>query len=58
MIVASLADIGIISGLALGGVEMHRLSVAVVSGVLVASMLFGLVFDLVKVPVFRRLRIS
>jgi H+-transporting ATPase len=57
MIVASLADIGIISGLALAGTEMHSLSAAVLAGVVVAAVFFGLALDFVKVPVFRRLGI-
>jgi H+-transporting ATPase len=58
MIVASVADVGIIASLALSGVGVHELSVAVVGGVLVASVLFGVALDFVKVPVFRRLGIS
>jgi len=58
MIVASVADVGIIASLALRGVGVHELSVAVVGGVLVASVLFGVALDFVKVPVFRRLGIS
>jgi H+-transporting ATPase len=55
MIVASVCDIVIISVLALGGIEMHALSVAVVASVLAAAVLFGFLLDFVKVPVFRRL---
>lgn len=58
MIVASLADITIISGLALGGVAMHSIPAAVLAGVIVAALLFGFALDFVKVPVFRRLGIS
>ena len=36
---------------------MHALSVAVAFSVLVAAGLFGVLLDLVKVPVFRRLGI-
>jgi H+-transporting ATPase len=57
MIVASVGDIAIISVLALGGIEMHALSVAVAVSVLVAAGLFAFLLDLVKVPVFRRLGI-
>ena len=52
---ASLSDIVIISVLALGGIEMHALSVAIAVSVLGAAVLFGLLLDFVKVPVFRRL---
>jgi H+-transporting ATPase len=55
MIVASVCDIVIISVLALGGIEMHALSVAVAASVLAAAVLFGFLLDFVKVPVFRRL---
>jgi len=58
MIVASLADITIISGLALGGVAMHSIPAAVLAGVIVAALLFGFALDFVRVPVFRRLGIS
>jgi H+-transporting ATPase len=58
MIVASVADVGIIASLALSGVGVHELSIAVVGGVLIASVLFGVALDFVKVPVFRRLGIS
>jgi H+-transporting ATPase len=57
MIVASVSDIVIISVLALGGIEMHALSVAVAVSVLAAAVLFGFLLDFVKVPVFRRLGI-
>jgi H+-transporting ATPase len=57
MIVASVSDIVIISVLALGGIEMHALSVVVAASVLAAAVLFGFLLDFVKVPVFRRLGI-
>jgi H+-transporting ATPase len=57
MVLASVSDIVIISVLALGGVEMRALSVTDAVSVLVAAGLFGVLLDLVKVPVFRRLGI-
>jgi H+-transporting ATPase len=57
MIIASLADIVIISSLALGGLEMHALSLSLIAGVFVASAFFGFALDFVKVPAFRRLGI-
>ena len=57
MIVASVSDIVIISVLALGGIEMHALSVVVAASVLAAAVLFGFLLDFVKVPVLRRLGI-
>ena len=58
MIAASVLDIVIITGLALGGFAMHALSPAIVGGVFVASAVFAVTFDFVKVPVFRRLGID
>ena len=58
VIVASLADVLIISTLAIGGIAVHPLPVAIVMGVLSAAIVFGFLLDQVKVPVFRRLQIS
>jgi H+-transporting ATPase len=57
MIVASVTDIIIISTLALGGIEMHALSLEVTAAVGAATVLFGLLLDFVKVPTFKRLGI-
>ena len=48
MVVASLSDIVIISVLALGGIEMHALSVAIAVSVLGAAVLFGLLWTLLR----------
>jgi H+-transporting ATPase len=56
--VSSVADIAIASSLAVGGIAMTSLPVLLVVGTLVAAAVFALILDLVKVPVFARLRIA
>ncbi len=58
LLVSSVADIGIASTLAVGGIAMTSLAPAIVAGTLAAAVAFALVLDLVKVPVFARLGIS
>jgi H+-transporting ATPase len=58
MVVASVADLLIISTLAICGIAMAPLPVSVVAGEFVAAVIFGLVLDGVKIPVFARLGIS
>ncbi|NDU85602.1 MAG: HAD-IC family P-type ATPase, partial [Ferrovum sp.] len=55
---SSCADIMITSILAIGGIAMTSLPVWMVLVTLVAAILFAFVLDLVKVPVFARLRIE
>ena len=57
LLVASTADILIISTLAACGVWMTPLPVGLLAGLLGATALFGWVLDFVKVPLFRRLGI-
>ena len=57
LMVASAADLLIISTLATCGILMTPLSVFVVATTLAATAIFGLILDLIKVPVFRRLQI-
>ena len=57
VIVASIGDI-LISTLAVRGLAMQSLPIAIVTSVLAAAILFTLLLDLVKVPVFRRLQIA
>jgi H+-transporting ATPase len=57
MVIASVGDILIISALALRGIEMHAVSIAVIASVFAAAAVFGFALDFVKVPVFRRLGI-
>jgi H+-transporting ATPase len=58
VIVATAADIVIISALATRGVAMQALPVTIVACTLVGAALFAFLLDFVKVPVFRRLRIA
>jgi len=52
---SSVADIAIASTLAIGGIAMAPLPPLVVTGTLVASIVFAFILDLVKVPVFAHL---
>ncbi len=58
LIVSSIADLLIASTLAIGGFAMTPLPALVVGGTLVAAVAFAFVLDMVKVPVFTRLRIT
>ena len=57
VIVASVADILILSFLAIRGIVMHPLSSAVVACTFFAALIFAFLLDFIKVPVFRRLHI-
>jgi H+-transporting ATPase len=52
---ASLVDVAIAATLAIGGIAMSPLPAPLVAGTLAAAVLFSLVLDLVKVPVFGQL---
>jgi H+-transporting ATPase len=58
LVISSVADLLIASTLAVGGIAMTPLSAWVVAGALAAAAAFAIILDLVKVPVFRRLRIT
>ena len=58
LVLSSIADLLIISTLAVGGIAMTPLPIGVVAGELGAGVIFGLVLDGVKIPLFARLRIS
>jgi len=58
MVSSSVADILIISTLAICGIAMAPLPVSVVAGEFAAAVAFGLLLDGVKIPVFAYLRIS
>jgi H+-transporting ATPase len=58
LVLSSAADLLIISTLAIGGIVMAPLPVAVVACEFVAAIVFGLVLDVVKIPVFARFGIS
>ena len=57
LMAASVADLFVIGTLATRGILMHPLPVAVVAILLALTFVFGLLLDLVKVRVFRRLQI-
>jgi len=58
VIVSSIADVLIISALAIRGVAMQPLPITVIAPMLLATLLFAFLLDLIKVPVFRRLQIA
>src|ERR1700677_4861039 len=58
LVLSSIADILIISVLAVRGIAMAPLPVAVLAGEFAAAVIFGLILDGVKIPVFARLGIS
>jgi H+-transporting ATPase len=58
LVASSVGDLLIASTLAVGGIAMTSLPVWVVAGTLAAAAAFAFVLDLVKVPVFARLRIA
>ncbi len=55
---SSVADILIASVLAIGGIAMTPLPTLTVAATLAAATVFAVILDVVKVPVFRRLRIT
>ncbi|MGD0502681.1 MAG: HAD-IC family P-type ATPase [Steroidobacteraceae bacterium] len=58
VIISSMADVLIASTLSLAGILMTPLPLPVVLGTLAAAAAFAVIFDFVKVPVFRRLGIT
>jgi H+-transporting ATPase len=58
LVLSSVADVLIISTLAVCGIAMAPLTLSVVTCEFAAAIVFGLVLDVVKIPVFARLRIS
>jgi H+-transporting ATPase len=58
VITSSVCDLSIIVTLATRGIAMTALPLPVIAWTLAAAAAFGFVLDLVKAPVFRRLRIS
>jgi len=55
---SSVADVGIAATLAITGLAMAPLPVILVGGVIVAAVAFGVILDLVKIPVFAKFRIE
>jgi H+-transporting ATPase len=58
LVLSSVADVLIISTLAVCGIAMAPLTLSVVTCEFAAAIAFGLFLDLVKIPIFARLRIS
>jgi H+-transporting ATPase len=58
LVLSSVADVLIISALAICGVAMAPLTVSIVSSEFAAAIVFGLLMDVVKIPLFARLNIS
>jgi H+-transporting ATPase len=58
LVLSSVADVLIISTLAVYGIAMAPLSLAVVACEFTAAIAFGVVLEVVKIPLFARLRIS
>jgi len=58
LVLSSIADVLIISTLAVRGIAMAPLPLADIAGVLAAAIAFGAVLDVIKIPVFARLRIA
>jgi H+-transporting ATPase len=58
LVLSSVADVLIISTLALSGIAMAPLPIAIIAAEFGAALAFGVVMDLIKIPVFARLRIS
>jgi H+-transporting ATPase len=58
LIVSTIGDILIICTLAMRGIAMRPLPIAVVASTLLVSLFFAFLLDLIKVPVFRRFQIA
>ena len=58
LVLSSLADVLIISTLAALGIAMAPLPIAIIAYEFAATCAFGVVLDVVKIPVFTRLRIA
>jgi len=58
VLASSIGDLLIASTLAIGGIAMAPLPASTVAGVLAAAIVFAIVLDLAKVPIFHRLGIT
>jgi len=58
LVLSSVADLLIISTLAIRGIAMAPLPLSVVAAEFAAAVIFGLILDGVKIPVFARLKVS
>jgi H+-transporting ATPase len=58
LVLSSVADVLIISTLAVLGIAMAPLPITIIAAEFAAAIAFGVVLDVVKIPVFARLQIS
>ena len=58
LIISSAVDLTLISLLAINGVLMRPLAIAIVAGLLAAAVIFAFLLDFVKVILFNRFRIA
>jgi H+-transporting ATPase len=58
LVLSTVADVLIISSLAAFGIAMAPLPIVVIGGEFVAAIAFGAILDVIKIPVFARLRIA
>jgi H+-transporting ATPase len=58
VVLSSVADVLIASTLSVAGIAMQPLPILIVAGALAAAIAFAVIFDFVKVPAFRRLKIN
>ena len=58
LVLSSIAHVLSISTLALLGIAMPPLPIAVIVGEFGAAIVFGVIMDLVKIPVYTRLSVS
>jgi H+-transporting ATPase len=58
LVLSSVADLLIASTMANRGIAMARLPLLVMGGTLVGAIVFAFMVDIVKVPIFKRLRIG
>jgi len=58
LIISSVVDLTLISFLAINGILMKPLAIAVVAGLFAAAIMFSFLLDSVKVVLFRRLGIA
>jgi H+-transporting ATPase len=58
LVLSSIADVLIISTLAIGGIAMAPLPLTIVACELAAALVFGLLLDGIKIPIFKYLQIT
>jgi H+-transporting ATPase len=58
LMVSSVIDVGIITGLALGGILMNALPASIVAATFAAAVAFAFAIDIVKTAIFARLRMA